>query len=168
MEKFFTVKEDSKLYTDYFEHEESQKKAVELYHEFAKEVGIECTGFVPSNYRLIIKPTENDLVNFKEFFFKKCFDNGLKEFRKSSPICKKWIETVKSARILSKPMLCCYGFMFSGRCSERLFSIGKKVYGSYETNYDFELPTIVTGIPASQFYKDVEDYNNSLDEHHGE
>ena len=47
MERFFRIKEHSKLYDDYFQWVEAQENIGRIYDAFAKEWEIEASEFIP-------------------------------------------------------------------------------------------------------------------------
>ncbi len=49
-----------------------------------------------------------------------------------------------------------------GRYSERIFHIGDVLYGSLNAECTYHLPDCMEEIKASQFYKVIEDYNESI------
>ncbi len=65
MERFFRIKEHSKLYDDYFQWVEAQENIGRIYDAFAKEWEIEASEFIPGKDRLSIIPTEKDNDKFQ-------------------------------------------------------------------------------------------------------
>lgn len=166
MEKFYIVNKDTELYKDYFDWKANMKAFNEKAIEFLDKWGIEATQYVPRKTELIIDPTENDEVKFKEDFTRREYE-GLKQFKVRSDIGKAWVEHIKDMSILSRPTLFLY-FRETLNCSSRLFHIQDELYCTLESKGEFGNPKGLTEIKGSEFYKIIEEYEASLETEAGE
>lgn len=161
MEKYYLIAKDSRLYKDYFSWKESAKIVNEHVKDFLKEHDIETNRYAADNQHLYIVPTEKDLEKFNTLLIKKEF-NGLRRFRSNSKINKAWVKSLedKEIKVRRKPML---GFYFTifGRHQTRLFAIEDDLYCSIRSEDDYEKPEWAQEIKASEFWKTVEDYEQS-------
>jgi len=161
MDKYFTIKKDSQLYKDYFQWLEDRKNNAKVYDEFANKHGIESSRFIPHKKRLCIVPTEKDKDRFRKDFTQEYADGGLRQFKVRSSIGADWISAVSDLMIARKP--CYFGLVrVYGRYLERLFNIKDTLYGSLSADSDFILHDCMEEIKASEFYKVIEDYNESI------
>jgi hypothetical protein len=161
MEKFFTIKPGSQLYKDYFQYLEDVKNNSKVFNEFATKHGIEASSYVPHKKYLQIVPTEKDKDKFVNEFTQDYGDCGLRQFKVRSVVGKDWVNVMSDIRMARKPDY--FGLIrVYGRYSERLFNINEVLYGSLSAGMDFELHECMEEIKASEFYKIVEDYNESL------
>ena len=159
MKRYFIVKNEELIKLEK-EFESMGNKINEAFKEFVKEHGIETKEYYQCTDRLMISPTENDVHKFK---------NQLKvdgqTFKKNSIINKAWVETCK-AKELKTPRKA--GWELADligkhiyRFRSSLFCLNDKVYGTFETDRDFQLPEEhFTELKASEFYKIVEEHNS--------
>ncbi len=161
MEKFFTIKPDSQLYTDYFQYLEDLQSNASIFDDFASKHEIGSHKFIPYKKYLVILPTERDKDKFAQDFTQQYFDNGGRQFKVRSEIGKDWISVMNDIKPARKPG---YFYLISlvGHFSERLFHIGDTLYGSLRADSEFNLHSCMEEIKASVFYKLIEDYNESL------
>lgn len=156
MERFFILKNED-LIKQVKEFESMRIKIKDTFGEFKKKHGIETSKFYQWTTQLRIIPTENDIEKFR---------NQLKAdnetFKVKSAMNKEWVELCEAnglttpnnpswelAELISPKF---YKF------SSRIFSLGDKVYGSFEANSPFELPeTDFVELKASEFYKIIEE-----------
>lgn len=159
MEKFFEVNRYSDFYKKYFDFLDMSDKVNELFKQFAEENNIETTQYYQNTERLSIIPTEKDKITFKGMFV----SNSDTDFKKTAPICKRWIDWCKEHGLKTprKPNLlwdssCKLG---SFSISSRLFHIEKKLYGSVDNkcNANIELSDGFIEMKASEFYKIIEE-----------
>lgn len=160
MEKYFIITPESPVHKEYLEYKEMSEKVNAAFKEFAKENGIETHEYYQYTQYLEICPTESDTEKFGRYFKKDA--PGL--FKKNSPFAKAWVEKCQELELKTphKPML---GFEFNTfrRSRSRLFMIDDTLYGSLQADGDFELPkTGYKEMKASEFFKIVEDYEESL------
>ena len=155
MEKYFEVKQGSKLYNDSFTYIEDYKKAVAAFKQTCEEFGIETTGFYPCKEYLHIDPTRQDVKKFSDDLLK----NSYGVFKKNSPQSKRWRELTKDIQFFYKPQLMNYMSFDAGRWSERLFNVNEKLYASINTDRNAEiiLPDFAVEMKASDFYKIIEE-----------
>nr|DAT54043.1 MAG TPA: hypothetical protein [Caudoviricetes sp.] len=165
MEKFYEVTDESKIKEEYLLYKENSEKIREVYKKFKKRHGIEASSYYPTTSNLYIIPTENDIKNFGNQLTKKDEGEGLRRFRANSRINKAWVRILEklSLEVLHKPLL---GFYFNivGRHRTRIFSVDDKVYCSLQSEHEFKTPKGLEEIKASEFFKIIEDYNESLKE----
>lgn len=158
MEKFFIVKKDSQLHTDYFSYLEDRKKVGAAFNELREQFGIETHEFYPFKNSLVIVPTENDVEKFINLMKK----TSRGEFKKTSEQHKAWVEKVKDIERMGSPKLMFYFPLLGKRWSERLFEYNGKVYCSIDADVDFEAPDFVTEIKGSEFYKVIEEFEERV------
>ncbi len=161
MEKFFTINQGSALYNEYFKYLDDVKQNRALFNDFAKKHGIEASQFVPDKKRLCIIPTAKDEDVFRNDFTQGYLEDGLRQFKTRSGIGKDWITVMGNIKPARKPNY--FGLIqVYGRFRERLFHIGNVLYGSLSADCEFELHKCMSEIKASEFYKILEDYSESL------
>lgn len=156
MDKYFIVKQDSQLYVDYFTYIEDKKKINKLFKQLAEKHGIETKEYYPSK-NLGIVGTKNDLIKFA---------NQLKKdstfFKLKSEINKEWSEFTKEIKNWNKPSPGWYlQKSLLGRYNTRLFSIDGILYCSIEADAEFETEAWMQEMKASEFFKTIEDYEES-------
>lgn len=160
MEKFYIVDADSELGANYLKYKSDSALLYNTYLDFAKENGIASDGVYLTAQRLWIKPTKEDKEKFSSEFM--MYEEG--QFKKTSQLCKKWIELCakKGIKGLAKPNplfyfntkdILCYKYR------SRLFDLDDKIYCSFEMDNDFIAPDGLTEIKASEFYKIMEQHN---------
>lgn len=156
MERFFIVKNED-LIKQVKEFESMRIKINDAFKEFAKKHDIETTQYYQCTDQLRISPTSNDIEKFKEQL-----KVDRKTFKMKSAMNKEWVELCKVnglktpykpawelAELISPKF---YKF------SSRIFSLGDKVYGSFEADSPFELPEEhFVELKASEFYKIIEE-----------
>lgn len=159
MEKYYTVTPDSKIYNAYVDYRTMLDKVNAAFTEFAKEQGFETKQYYPKTDCLCIVPTNADTDKFGKYFKKDM--PGM--FKKTSLPSKAWISKCSALGLKTphKPNLVFY-MNVSGRASCRMFMIDDVLYASYETNCDFESIDGLNEIKASEFYKVIEEYEESL------
>jgi len=159
MERFYIVTSDSSIHKDYLDYREMSEKVNGAFVEFAKEQGIETHEYYQSAQYLHICPTDGDTVNFGKYFKKDV--PGL--FKKNSPLAKAWVNKCQALGLKSpyKPNL---GFEFRvfGRTSSRLFMINDVLYASFRADCDFKNLAGLKELKASEFFKVIEVYEESL------
>lgn len=164
----FEVKPGSSLYHDYFAYLEDQKKLIEAYDKVQKEFGIESTRFLPMKESLAIEPTEKDKMNFAQYI-KISGDLAGQEFKKTSPMNKRWKELVKDIEHFRKPGLIFYVHSLGHRWRERLFHVDlnweeveqPKLYGTIESEAeDIAVPDWGIEIKMSEIYAIMEKLEN--------
>lgn len=160
MEKYYIVAPDSPVHKKYLDYKAMSEKVNIAFKEFAKEWEIETHEYYQSVEYLHICPTESDAKKFGKYFKKDA--SGL--FKKNSPLAKDWADKCRALGLTSafKPNL---GFEIAvyGRSRSRLFMIKDILYASFEIDRDYENPEGFKEIKASEFFKIVEEYEESLE-----
>lgn len=156
MEKYFMVTNEP-LIEQLKEYEIMRKKVDEAFKEFREEVGIETSMYYQSTDVLKLVPTEKDLDNFSSMM-----KVDRETFKKNSALNKEWVKICKEKELKTprKPVWELHhligGHIY--RFRSRLFSFNNKVYGSFESDGDFTIPTEhFIELKASEFYKIVEE-----------
>ena len=155
MERFFIVKNEG-LIKQLKEFESMREKVDNAFKEFSKEIGIETSKYYQYTDRLIIVPTEKDFTTFSSFL-----KADRETFKKNSAISKMWVKICKEKGLKTpiKPTWELQGLIgdYIYRFRSRLFSLGDKVYGSFEADVNFSLPNEhFIELKASEFYKIIE------------
>lgn len=158
MEKFYIVSAESTLGEDYQNYKNDSDLLYKTYLDFAKEKGIVSDGVYLTAKRLWINPTTEDKEKFSTEFM--MYEPG--KFKKTSPLCKEWINLckIKGIKGLSKPRLVFYfNLDVLCGCRGRLFDLDGTIYCSFESNSGFSAPDGLTEIKASKFYQIMEQQN---------
>lgn len=154
---YFIVKEDSKLYQDYFKHLEDREKVRNVFLSIKEKYGIETSGFYPNKDKFRIMATKGDLSRFASRLKKT--EPGV--FKKNSPMHKEWVANVADIEHIEKPRLVFYINIPSYKWSEMLFSISDTLYGMIESDIefgeDFVVPDFLQTMKASEFHKAIEE-----------
>lgn len=161
MEKFYIVSADSKLGTNYLNYKADSNLFYKTYLDFTKENGIISKGVYKTAQRLWIDPTKEDKEKFGAEFM--MYEPG--KFKKTSQLCKKWINLCKEKGIkgLAKPNLTFYFHLNRwGECRSRLFDLDGVIYCSFQTDESFVAPKGLTEIKASEFYTIMEQHDIQL------
>lgn len=159
MEKFYRAQKDSRLHKDYMEYRSCREKSIEIARGIFERHGVETKNFALAGWCLAIKPTDNDRIKFSAQLKKKAAKDGFVDFKKSSPICKEWLELSKDLTFPIKPsrVMWVY-FKDSGRMWTRLFSLDGVVYCSVEAQGDIEPDDALEEIKGSEFFRVIEEY----------
>lgn len=159
MEKYYIVTPNSSIYKEYMDYKATSEKVNTAFVEFAKEQGFETHEYYQSADRLHICPTDGDIDKFGKYFKKDT--PGL--FKKNSLPAKAWINKCQVLGLKSphKPILS-FEFRVFGRTSNRLFMINNVLYASFRAECDFKNLDGLEEIKASEFFRVVEDYEESL------
>ncbi|MBU5440271.1 hypothetical protein KQI42_19950 [Tissierella sp. MSJ-40] len=163
MEKFYIAEEGSRLRKDYLEYIENSEQVRKVVNKFFKEFGITAEAYYVNNKSLFIVATKEDKEKFKEQLCKP--KDELSRFKANSKTTKEWLKTLKSnnLNILSRPSVPLYfNRWYGGRLSSRLFEIEGVVYCSFCAEQEFSPKDKLKEIKASEFFKIIEDYNESL------
>ena len=169
MERYFKVT-NSVVGREYMKHKENSRLVNELYKKFKEENGIEAKDYCPRNTWLGIVPTENDKEKFKTSLCKKEYSNGLISFKKNSKINKSWVNKLieNNIEITNSSDIIFLSFYILGRYSSRLFDVDKEIYLSLDGDeYYIKNLKLLDGMiemKASEFFKIIEDCNDSLKE----
>lgn len=156
MERYFIVT-DEFLIEQLKEYEIMRKKVDETFKAFKEEVGIETCQYYQHTDVLKIVPTETDLDKFSSMM-----KVDRETFKKNSALNKEWVKLCKEKDLKTprKPTWELHHLMGGHiyRFRSRLFSYKDKVYGSFESDGDFTIPTEhFIELKASEFYKIVEE-----------
>lgn len=158
MEKYYIVTPSSSIHKRYLDYKDLSKKVNTAFVEFAKEQGFETHEYYQLVNDLYICPTEGDVNKFGKYFKKDT--PGL--FKKNSPLAKAWVNKCQVLGLKSphKPNLA-FEFSVFGRTSSRLFMIDDVLYASLRADCDFKSLDGLAEIKASEFFKIIEDYEES-------
>lgn len=155
MIKFFKVKKDNIIYKKYYNWLLSLPKLKENWEKFSKLTGIESTQFV-AKFDLYIIPTENDLIKFEKYFCKDIYNQGLRKFKRNSPIQKDWERfAISNNMLIEKPnfVMDFIGKCFIGKSSSQLFDCDGELYASIEADfYSTSFPAGYEEIDGETFY----------------
>ena len=119
VEKFYIVKEGSRLHTDYWEWRNSVSENNKIVIGFFEQHGIEATRYWISKDQIGIIPTKNDENKFVKQFTKYALEDGLCLFKRNSVIGKDWIKQDDEMKLYNKPSKSRYNYVFVGRSSRR-------------------------------------------------
>lgn len=164
MEKFYKADDDSRLSRDYLKYKENSKLIRGIMRDFLSKHGIESTDFYVAKTTIAIVATAKDREVFENQLRKDSKD-GLFFFKVNSTVNRDWIKLVKARGLefIERPFIWDYFEGFYGGTSSRLFDIEGQVYCSFKGEGNFKPTDNLIEIKASQFFKDVEDYNESLE-----
>lgn len=163
MEKFYIVSPECFLYKEYLDYETSTNAAHKLYRQFSKDIGIKSNLYYADNSSLAIVPTQEDKAKFSAQLKK--YADGETElvfFKKNAKVLKAWIELLQKngLKITKKPFVS-FELGILGKCATRIFQYNGVVYMSIETERDFNDPKGCKQIRGSEFYKIIEDCEES-------
>lgn len=160
MEKFYIVKEGSRLHTDYWEWRNSVSENNKIVIGFFEQHGIEAIKYWILKDQIGIIPAKNDEDKFEKQFTKYALENGLRLFKRNSVIGKAWTKQAEDMKIYHKPFPSWYNSVCVGRSSSRLFDHKGVLYCSYNAE-QVEMPeTMFHEIKGSEFYKIMEEIEN--------
>ena len=158
MEKYYIVSADSALGKAYQNYKTDSDLFYKTYLDFAKEKGITSDGVYLTAKRLWINPTAEDKEKFSAEFM--MYEPG--QFKKTSQLCKEWVNLCKEKGIrgLSKPNPIFY-FHISDffTCRYRLFELDGVIYCTLFSSDEFDAPDGLNEIKASEFYTIMEQHN---------
>ena len=159
MEKYFRIPKENRFYEMYVEYKDMATRINDAMVKFFKKNEITTHEYYPFTECLHICPTEQDEEKFGKYFKKDTYG----KFKKTSPLGKAWVQNCKELglKYISRPSLA-FEFGIYGRSRQRLCMIDDALYGSIETDYDFKSPEELQEIKASEFFKVIEDYEESL------
>lgn len=163
MEKFYIVSPECFLHKEYLDYETSTDAANRLYQQFSKDIGIKSNLYYADNSSLAIVPTHEDKEKFCAQL-KKYADGetGLVFFKKNAMVLKAWIELLhkNELKITRKPFVS-FKLGILGKCSTRIFQHNGVVYMSIDADRDFDDPKGCKQIRGSEFYKIIEECEES-------
>ena len=159
MEKYFRIPKEHRIYGMYVEFKEMSKRINEAFVEFSKEQGITTNEYYQTTDRLYICPTDEDTEKFGKYFKK----DSPGEFKKNSAPSKAWVGKCRELglKMMYKPHLA-WEFDVFGPTKQRIFMIEDILYASLMADCDFPVPKGLEEIKASEFFKVIEDYEESL------
>ena len=163
MKSYFILKNKT-LIEKLKEYESMKNKVNETFAEFSKEYGIETTGYYQTTTELKIVPTVKDCQKFRDQLKADC-----ETFKKKSVMNKAWVKLceIRELRTPHKPVFELASLIDNGiyRFKSSLFSLGNDVYGSFEADICFNLPSEdFEELKASEFYKAIEEYEQKTKE----
>jgi hypothetical protein len=156
VEQAFIVDKDSKLYTEYFEAYAEKQKMHDLARVFFEKHSLlnDHLGYrMIENLALQLTPEQEEKYKAQ---LKVAEDaNGMRYFKKASPMCKEWRETVSSKvdfNIMDK--LWCWYWPYIGQGSYALWNSGDALYGYLSDKYKdkIELSDYMKPIKMSEYY----------------
>lgn len=158
MKKYFIVKDEA-LEKQYEAAMVNEDIMLQAFKQMKEEYGIETHEFYLSRERFTLVYNRADREKFKG----QITQSG--DFRKTSPMNKRWLELLKEKGItkVGKPIL---GFIIqcsAGRQRSQLFKIDGVLYGTFEAE-SVTLPDAWVEIKASEYYKILEDYDAKIKE----
>lgn len=159
MEKYYKIPKEHRIYKMYMDYKNMANRINKAFIEFEKEWGIETQQYCQTTDRLYICPTDNDTEKFGEYFKKGCPG----EFKKTSAPSKAWVGKCKELN-LETPYIPSLPWEFGiyGSSRQRIFMIDDVLYASISTENDFKALKGLEEIKASEFFKVIEDYEESL------
>ena len=171
MEYFAEIKSTCPFFKEWYKYYHNKENLRLLVKQFCEEQNIESNLFIANPACFAIIPTINDMTKFKSYFKKYPMkqDNRVWEFKKSSPISKAFYQMLEEND---------YKFMFTPSIDASipfeytLLTLEKmnKLLIKYEfpVGYDGpefseQLKEYFIPISGSEYYKQLEDYNNRKD-----
>lgn len=162
MEKYFKVKKDNDMYSQYFDWYNNLDNLRDKWQQFKQFTGIEASSFVPHR-ELYIVPTENDLNKFGKYLCKEVLGDGLRKFKGNSTIQKDWERFINSNKVIVHKPNVAQDFIFEAglygqRIQSRLFHYEDELYCSIDANYyeSFKVPQGYEEIKGSEFHQVME------------
>lgn len=156
MDKFYTIKEGSSLYNDYWAWKNSIMPNKKIVDDFFNEFEIEATLYCANVASIGIVPTDNDKAKFSKQLCSKETNEGLRLFKKNSAINKEWVKRAVDLKNIYKPSPAWFN-KYMGRSSSRLFDYNGVLYCSFSAE-QIEMPLdTFTEIKGSEFYKIMEE-----------
>ena len=156
VEQAFIVEKDSRLYNEYFEVQAEKQKMHDLARVFFEKHDLLDDGL---GYRmtenLIMQLTPEQKEKYATQLKKLVDENDMCYFKKASPMCKEWYETVSSkvdVNIIDQ--LWCWYWPYIGKGRYALWNDGENLYGylSDEHKEKLELPDYMKPIKMSEYY----------------
>lgn len=167
MEKFFIIREGTKLHSDYWEWKNSISKNNEIVVDFFEKYGIDAIKYYISHNRIGIIPTMADKEKFENQFTKYDTEDDLRWFKRNSIIGKAWNKQAINMKILHKPSPSWYSLKFVDRCSSRLFDHNGILYCSISAENVEMQSDIFQEIKGSEFYAIIEEIESKRGEDNG-
>lgn len=154
MEKFFVISSESSIYMQCKSYFVFLQRIEKVFIGFAKEHNIESTNFGPYTNRLIFAPTEQDDLNFNQYFLV----NHPGVFKKNAPLSKAWVALCKKQDIeeVREPNIPWYVYPIGNRLSWTYFFAEETLYLRISSDVDFKAPSDWREISGSRYYQEKE------------
>ena len=160
VEQAFIVDKDSTLYKEYFEVQAEKQKMHDLARVFFEKYDLLNDHL---GYRMIenlaLQLTPEQVEKYKTQLKVTEDENGMRYFKKASPMCKEWRETVTSKvdfNVMDK--LWCWYWPYSGQGQYALWNYNEELYGYLSDKYKdkIELSEYMKPIKMSEYYTAME------------
>lgn len=163
IEQAFIVEKDSRLYMEYFESYAEKQKMHDLARVFFEKYDLlnDHLGYrMIANLALQLTPEQEE--KYKTQLKVTVDENGMRYFKKASPMCKEWRDTVSSKVDLNiMDQLWCWYWPYIGQGSYALWHSGDILYGYLSDKHKekIELAEYMTPIKMSEYYLAKENHN---------
>lgn len=163
IEQAFIVEKDSKLYKEYFEALAEKQKMHNLARVFFEKHDLlnDHLGYrMIANLALQLTPEQEEKYKTQLKVLED--ENGMRYFKKASPMCKEWRDTVSSRVDLNiVDQLWCWYWPYIGQGSYALWHSGDTLYGYLSDKHKekIELADYMMPIKMSEYYLAKENYN---------
>ena len=163
IEQAFIVDKDSKLYEGYFEAYAEKQKMHDLARVFFEKHDLlnDHLGYcMIANLAMQLTPEQEEKYKTQLKVLED--ENGMRYFKKASPMCKEWRDTVSSKVDLDiMDQLWCWYWPYIGQGSYALWHSGDTLYGYLSDKHKekIELADYMKPIKMSEYYLAKENYN---------
>lgn len=165
IEQAFIVEKDSKLYQEYFEVYSEKQKMHDLARVFFEKHDLLNDHL---SYRMIenlaLQLTDEQVEKYKSQLKVTEDERGMRYFRKASPMCKEWRNTVTSKVDFNiMDQLWCWFWPYIGQGSYALWHSGETLYGylSDKNKEKIDLADYMKPIKMSEYYLAKENLLNA-------
>jgi hypothetical protein len=155
VEQAFIISKDSELYRKYFDALAEKQKFHDLAREFFRKHDlVQSGGYYQAEY-LALQLSDEQREKYSSQLKKLIDSNNMSYFKKNSPMCKEWVETVVNE--VSMKVLGCndfWYFPYIGTGRHALWNKGDVLYG-YLMDSDrdkIELSESMSPIKMSEYY----------------
>ena len=166
VEQAFKVTHGSKLYNEYFEAQAEKQKMHDLARVFFEKHDLLNEGL---SYRMIeslaMQLTPEQEEKYKTQLKKTEDADGIRYFKKASPMYKEWYETVSSKVDFNTiDRLWCWYFPYISKGRYALWHQGEDLYGYLSDKYKekIALSEYMEPIKMSEYYRVQEESNASI------
>ena len=158
MDKFFRVKEDSRYYEQYMTYEQCVQDILSSgkIDRFLEEYEIPAKEYMLDDKQLAIIPAETDMTSFGDQLTNKRDANGVRYFRRTSPINKAWQELWRDQPIPRYPHPLVHIEGVDGGYKTRLVRVGNALYLKVDGPDFFKADDSFAEISGVEFYKAIE------------
>ena len=161
----FIVEKDSKLYKEYFESFAEKQKMHDLARVFFEKHDLlnDHLGYrMIANLAMQLTPEQEEKYKTQLKVLED--ENGMRYFKKASPMCKEWRDTVSSKVNLDiMDQLWCWYWPYISQGSYALWHSGDTLYGYLSDKHKekIELADYMTPIKMSEYYLAKESLQNA-------